>query len=235
MISCSSLNSSTIIVERIHMAYKAGIFDLDGTLLDTLEDLADTMNRTLEERGFPTHPVWAYHHFVGNGAAKIVERTLPPEKRNRALMADCLKAFLKEYARNWNRKTKPYDGVPELLDALTSKQIPMAVFTNKPHDFSELCIQEFFSNWEFKAVFGQREGHPMKPDPAVPLKIAEHLNIPPQQFLYLGDSDADMKTAVNAHMLPVGALWGFRSEKELRESGAVEIIRRPAELLALVN
>jgi phosphoglycolate phosphatase len=217
------------------MEYMAVIFDMDGTLLDTLEDLADAMNRTLEERGFPAHPVEAYRYFVGNGVAKIVERTLPPENRNIELMADCTKAFLEEYDRNWNRKTKAYDGVPELLDTLTLKQIPMAVFTNKPHDFAELCVREFLSKWKFKAVFGQREGHPMKPDPAVPREIVKHLNIPPQAFLYLGDSDADMKTAVNADMFPVGALWGFRSEKELRDSGAVEVINQPMELLKFVN
>jgi len=217
------------------MEYKAVIFDLDGTLLDTLEDLADAMNRTLEERGFPSHPVKAYRYFVGNGVAKIVSRTLPPDKQDKELRADCIKAFLEEYDRNWNRKTRPYDGVAELLDALTMKQIPMAIFTNKPHAFAELCVQEFLSRWKFKAVFGQRDGYPLKPDPAVPQGIAGMLNISPEQFLYLGDSDADMKTAVNAGMLPVGALWGFRSEEELRDAGAVELISRPADLLKLVN
>ncbi|MCG6879891.1 MAG: HAD family hydrolase [Deltaproteobacteria bacterium] len=217
------------------MEYKAVIFDLDGTLLDTLEDLADAMNRTLEERGFPSHPVEAYRYFVGNGVAKIVSRTLPPDKQDKELMADCIKAFLVEYDRNWNRKTRPYDGVAELLDALTLKQIPMAIFTNKPHAFAELCVHEFLSRWKFKAVFGQRDGYPLKPDPAVPREIAGMLNISPEQFLYLGDSDADMKTAVNAGMLPVGALWGFRSEEELRDAGAVELISRPADLLTFVN
>ena len=213
------------------MTYKAVIFDLDGTLLDTLADLADAMNRTLEERGFPVHPLGAYRYFVGNGVAKLVERALPPEKRNDALMTDCKREFMEEYDRNWNRKTRPYDGVPDLLDALTLKRIPMAVFTNKPHAFARRCVQAFLSKWKFEAILGQREGHPMKPDPTVPLKIAGHLNIPPQQFLYLGDSDVDMETAVNARMLPVGALWGFRSEKELRESGAAEVIARPTDLL----
>jgi phosphoglycolate phosphatase len=217
------------------MEYKAAIFDLDGTLLDTLEDLADAMNRTLEERGFPTHPIKAYRYFVGNGAAKLVSRALPPEKRNENLVADCMKAFLEEYDRNWNRKTRPYDGVAELLDALTLKRIPMAIFTNKPHDFAQLCVRKFLGRWEFKAVFGQRKGYPMKPDPTVPHQIAEMLNIPPEQVLYLGDSDADMKTAVNAGMLPIGALWGFRSEEELRDAGAVELISRPTELLKSVN
>lgn len=217
------------------MAYKAVVFDMDGTLLDTLEDLADAMNRTLEDRGFPIHSVKAFRYFVGNGVAKLVSRTLPPEKRNSELTAECLEAFLTEYDRNWNRKTRLYDGVPELLDALTAKEIPMAVFTNKPQHFAELCMREFLPKWEFGVVLGQREGYPMKPDPAVPREIAEHLDIAPEAFLYLGDSDADMKTAVNTKMFPVGALWGFRSEKELRESGAVEVIRQPMELLKFLN
>ena len=217
------------------MTYKAVIFDLDGTLLDTLADLADAMNRTLEERGFPVHPVEAYRYFVGNGVAKIVERTLPPEKRNEALMADCKKAFMEEYDRNWNRKTRPYEGVPELLDTLTSKRIPMAVFTNKPHEFAQRCVHEFLGKWKFQATWGQREGRPMKPDPTVPLEIAEQLNISPRRFLYLGDSDADMETAVNARMCAVGVRWGFRSEEELRKSGAAEVIDRPMDLLKFIS
>jgi phosphoglycolate phosphatase len=217
------------------MEYKGVIFDMDGTLLNTLEDLANAMNRALEERGFPTHPVKAYRYFVGNGAAKLVSRALPPEKRDEDLVSGCMKAFLEEYDRTWNRKTKAYDGVAELLDALTLKGMPMAIFTNKPHDFAKRCVREFLGRWKFKAVFGQREGYPMKPDPAVPREIAGMLNISPERFLYLGDGDADIKTAVNAGMLPVGALWGFRSEEELRDAGAVELIRRPGELLKFVN
>ncbi len=217
------------------MNYKAVMFDMDGTLLDTLADLADAMNHTLAHRGFPTHPIDAYRYFVGSGAAKIVERTLPPEKHTKELMADCLESFLEKYHQNWNQKTRLYDGVSELLDVLTEKRIQMAVFTNKPQQFAELCMTEFFPKWTFRAVFGQREGYPMKPDPSVPREIAAMLNIQPDQFLYLGDSDADMKTAVNAQMLPVGALWGFRSEKELRESGAAAVIRHPADLLKWVT
>ena len=133
------------------MEYEAVIFDLDGTLLDTLEDLADAMNRTLEENGFSITPRGrAYRYFVGNGAAKLVSRALPPEKRNELLTAECLKAFLEAYDRNWNRKTKAYDGVAELLDALTLKEIPMAVFTNKPHEFAQRCVQEFLAKWKFR-------------------------------------------------------------------------------------
>jgi len=216
------------------MGYKAVIFDLDGTLLDTLEDLADSVNRVLQDKGLPTHPTEAFRYFVGSGAAMVVSRALPPKKRTE-LAADCLEAFLEEYSRNWNIKTKPYGGVSELLDALAAKSIEMAVFTNKPQHFAELCIQEFLSGWKFTAILGQRDGFPLKPDPAGPLEIARRVDIPSQEFLYLGDSDIDMKAAVSANMFPVGALWGFRSEKELRESGAVEVISKPTELLKFVN
>ena len=217
------------------MKYKAVIFDLDGTLLDTLEDLADSLNRVLLDKGFPTHPTEAFRYFVGNGPAMLVARALPPERRNDELTADCLEAFRKEYNCSWNVKTKPYNGVSELLDALTAKNIEMAVLTNKPQHFAELCIQEFLSAWKFSMILGQRDGVPMKPDPAGPQEIVRCLDIPPEEFLYLGDSDVDMRTAVHANMFPVGAMWGFRSERELRESGAVEVISRPTELLKFVN
>ena len=216
------------------MEYKGVIFDLDGTLLDTLEDLADSVNRVLQDKGLPTHSTEAFRYFVGSGAAMVVSRALPPEKRTE-LAADCLEAFLKEYNRNWNMKTRPYSGVSELLDALTAKSIEMAVFTNKPQHFAELCVQEFLSAWKFKMILGQRDGFPLKPDPAGSREIARCLDILPQECLYLGDSGTDMKTAVSANMFPVGALWGFRTEKELRESGAVEVIRRPTDLLKFIN
>ncbi|MBW2108808.1 MAG: HAD family hydrolase [Deltaproteobacteria bacterium] len=215
------------------MKYRAVIFDLDGTLLDTLEDLADSLNRVLHHRGLPTHPTEAFRYFVGSGAAMLVSRALPLEKRNDELVAKCLEAFRKEYNRNWNNKTKPYKGVSELLDALTAKQIKMAILTNKPQHFADLCVQEFLSGWKFAKVLGQRDGVAMKPDPTGPREIARCLDIPSQEFVYLGDSDIDMRTAVAADMFPVGAMWGFRSEKELRESGAVKIIGHPMELLEL--
>jgi phosphoglycolate phosphatase len=217
------------------MTYRAVVFDMDGTLLDTLEDLADSLNRVLKDRGLPTHPTKAFRYFVGNGSAMIVRRALPPEMRNDALTEDLLKVFLEVYNRNWNRKTRPYNGVSDLLDALTEKGIEMAVLTNKPQEFAELCVQEFLSKWKFTAVIGQRDGFPLKPDPAGAREIARRLNIAPKEFLYLGDSDADMKTAVRAEMFPVGALWGFRSESELIESGAAEVVHRPVELLKFLR
>ncbi len=217
------------------MKYKAVVFDLDGTLLDTLEDLADSLNRVLRDKGFCTHPTQAYRYFVGNGSTSLVSRVLPDEKRNEELIADCLAAFRRDYKYNWKVKTSPYNGVPELLDAITDKGVKMAVLTNKPHDFAELCVREFFSKWEFAMILGQREGIPLKPDPVGACEIARSLNIPTGEFLYLGDSGVDMTTAVRAAMFPVGALWGFRSEQELREHGAVETIARPIDFIKFIK
>ncbi|MFC1764511.1 HAD family hydrolase [Planctomycetota bacterium] len=217
------------------MTYEAVVFDLDGTLLDTLADLADSLNQVLREKGHPTHPTEAFCHFVGNGAAKLVSRALPAEKRNDTMAADCLEAFRQVYSQHWNKKTQPYDGVPKLLDALTTNGMAMAVFTNKPQHFAELCVKEFLSRWEFAAIRGQQEGFPLKPDPAGAREIARSLGISTEVCLYLGDSDVDMQTAVNARMHPVGAKWGFRSEEELRMHGAIDVIDHPTDLLQILD
>jgi phosphoglycolate phosphatase len=214
---------------------RAVLFDLDGTLLDTLEDIADSLNNVLRNRGLGTHPTEAYRYFVGSGVPTLVSRALPPEKRNDGLIRACVEAFRKEYENNWKAKTRPYEGVPELLDALAGRGVTTAVLSNKPHEFTELCIKEFFSAWEFAAVIGQRDGIPMKPDPAGAGEIVRNLGIPPGQFVYLGDSGVDMDTAVRAGMFPVGALWGFRSEEELRKHGALSVVSQPTELLLFVT
>lgn len=217
------------------MKYRAVVFDLDGTLLDTLEDLADALNHVLQARGLPTHPLKAFRYFVGNGAAMLVSRALPSDQRGDALHADCLAAFREEYSANWNVKTRPYPGIPELLDGLAARGIAMAVLTNKPQHFAELCVRAHFTDRRFAMILGQRDGVPMKPDPAGSREVLQSLNVPARACLYVGDSDVDMTTARNADMLPVGALWGFRSEEELREAGAVEVIAHPTDLLRLVE
>lgn len=214
---------------------KAVIFDLDGTLLDTLDDLADSFNRVLMSRGLPIHPTEAYRGFVGNGAAKLVSRALPPDKRDDGFAEDCLAAFREEYRNSWNRKTRPYDGIPGLLAGLGEMQVGMAVLTNKPQHFAELCVQEYFSSSTFAVVLGQREGVPMKPHPAGPREVARHLNLRCEECIYVGDSDVDMKTAVGASMLPVGVAWGYRAEQELLEHGAAVVIERPCDLIELLE
>ncbi len=217
------------------MRVKAVLFDLDGTLLDTLEDIANSANSALIRHGLPQNEVDAYRYFVGDGVAKLISRALPDGKRDSDIIADCVKAFREDYSRNWNVKTRPYEGVPELLHALAAEHIKMAILSNKPDDFTKRCVTELLPNHDFEMILGQRHGIPMKPDPAGALQIADRLGIMPSQFLYLGDSAIDMKTAVRADMFPVGALWGFRPLEELQEHGAQAVIEHPMDLLGLLG
>lgn len=217
------------------MHFQAVIFDLDGTLLDTLADIADSVNSTLARLGLPTHGVGTYRQFIGDGITTLVSRALPAEKRNDDIVTDCVKAFRESYNRNWKVNTRPYHDVEELLDSLSAKHVKMAVLSNKPHDFTKRCIDELLPNHSFEMILGQRDGIPRKPDPAGALEIAEGLGVKPSRFLYLGDSAVDMETAVRAGMFPVGALWGFRPLEELWEHGAQAVIHGPMELLGLLK
>jgi len=217
------------------MPHKAVLFDLDGTLIDTLEDIGTTVNRILANNGFQGHELGDYRHFIGDGVDALITRALPEGNRKENTIRVCVDAFREEYAREWNVKTKPYDTVPEMLDALVTRGLKIAVLSNKPHEFTKRCVSEFFPNWTFHVVLGERDGFPRKPDPAGALEVADHLQIPPAQFIYLGDTDTDMKTAVAAGMCPVGGVWGYRQAEELRESGALFILKRPIELLSLLD
>ncbi|MGB6647362.1 MAG: HAD family hydrolase [Bacteroidota bacterium] len=213
------------------MMKKAVLFDLDGTLLDTLEDLCDSVNRVLTSRDFPTHPLDAYRYYVGDGAATLFRRVLPEGKNGDEMVQKCLMDFREDYGHNWNVKTKPYPGIEELLDALTGRGIRMTVLSNKPDETTKKCIDGLLPRWRFEPVLGQREGVPKKPDPAGALEIIEILKLRPLDFLYLGDTGTDMRTATAAGMFPLGALWGFRTEEELTETGARGLIKEPLELL----
>lgn len=217
------------------MSYQAVLFDLDGTLIDTLEDLGNAVNRVLVQRGFPEHPLNAYRRFVGDGATMLITRALPKTEQNCDTISASLHAFREDYRRNWNVSTRLYAGVPEMLDALASRGLKMAALSNKPHEFTTLCVSKFLSEWTFDVVLGERDSVPRKPDPAGALEIAAHLKIPPADFLYLGDTDIDMKTATAAGMFAVGVLWGFRPARELQESGAQILIERPMDITDLLT
>ncbi len=217
------------------MTYKAVIFDLDGTLLDSIEDMGDSLNRVLVQNGFPIHNRDAYCRFVGDGATNLISRALPEDKRTNTIIHSCLEAFLGDYDNNWNVKTRLYEGIPELLDTLISRGLKITVLSNKPHKYTIKCMDGFLSDWSFDVVFGQRDDVPRKPHPAGALEIAEQLNISPSDFLYLGDTETDLKTSIAAGMSPVGVLWGFRSAEELRENGAKVLINRPLEVLDLLD
>lgn len=213
------------------MQFKAILFDLDGTLLDTLEDLGNAVNCVLAKKGFPTHTMDTYRFMVGDGITMLMNRALPEDKRKEDIVHVCIREFLEEYDQNWNVKTKPYDGIAEMLDRLTLYGMKMAVLSNKPDEFTKRCVTELLPKWTFDIVMGQSNSFPLKPNPASAKEIARYLNITPSQFIYLGDTAIDMKTAIAAGMFPVGALWGFRTEKELLESGAKITIRKPQEIL----
>jgi len=213
------------------MQFEAILFDLDGTLLDTLGDLANSMNAVLEGRGFTQHEKDLYKQFVGDGMEMLVRRALPESHRGEQVVQACLLAMRKEYSVRWRETTRPYEGIPELLDALRVRRLRMAILSNKPDDFTREMVTALLTPWRFDAVVGARPEMPKKPDPTVALAIARDLGIPPARILYLGDSGTDMRTAVSGGMFPVGALWGFRAAAELEANGARVLISRPMDLL----
>jgi phosphoglycolate phosphatase len=193
------------------------IFDLDGTLADSLADIASAMNRTLRAHGFPVHPVSAYRTFVGEGVRKLVERALPPGTGD--LREAFVAAYQADYAENLLNETRLFPGIPEVLDRLQSAGIPVAVLSNKPEEPTRRLVETLCSRWEFRAVFGERPGVPRKPDPAAALVLADALGAPPGSVAFVGDTSVDMLTARAASMRPVGVLWGFRPN-EVLASGA---------------
>jgi phosphoglycolate phosphatase len=217
------------------MYCRAVVFDLDGTLLDTLADIALSANRVLEVRGFPTHEIDTYRYFVGDGVEMLFRRALPIQAQNPDVISACGNDFRKIYAHNWNVHTRPYAGIPELVDALTARGLEMAVLSNKPHDATERCVDEYFPPGTFRVVLGQRDGIPRKPDPAGALEIADRLAVTPQETVLLGDTATDMTTARNAGMYAVGALWGFRPVRELRDAGARAVIEHPMNLMKILD
>jgi len=213
------------------MSFHAVLFDLDGTLLDTLDDLADSTNLALRRLGLPEQPVEAYKQFIGDGIDNLVRRAVPASRRDSATLAECVNLTREHYAARWAEKTRPYDGIPALLDALTTRGIRMAVFSNKPDEFTQLCVARLLAGWRFAVVLGAGPTLPKKPDPAGARLIAERLQLEPAEIVYVGDTATDMQTAVAAGMFPAGALWGFRTAEELLAHGARMLIQQPLDLL----
>ncbi len=213
---------------------QAILFDLDGTLLDTLDDLASSMNAVLTARGLPLHDNESYKYFVGDGVENLVLRSLPKELRREPMLSECIAEMRAEYSRRWNHSSRPYQGIPELLAALTSRGMSTAVLSNKPQPMTDLCVTNLLAGHNFAAVRGARPGVAKKPDPAAALEIASEVGVAPANWLYVGDTATDMKTAVAAGMRPIGVLWGFRDAAELCDGGAESLIARPSELLELL-
>ncbi len=217
------------------MRFKGVIFDLDGTLVNSLEDIADSMNAVLRTHGFPTHDVGEYKGFVGGGMTNLVIKAMPEKARGDARIALCRDAMLAEYGANYLNKTRPYDGITDLIQELSRMNIQRAVFSNKVDHLTKKIMAELFPHLYFAIVLGSGPGLPEKPDPKGVLAISSHLKILPGDMIYVGDSDVDMQTARNAGMSSAGALWGFRTKEELMANGAEFLLGHPMDLVPILQ
>lgn len=213
---------------------KLVIFDLDGTLLDTVKDLAACVNYALETRGCPTHDIDAYKHFVGNGINNLLKRASPENMRTEEDIQLMRELFIPYYAEHDMDYTRPYDGIPQLLEQLQDKGVKLAVASNKYQSATEKLVKIFFPAIKFEAVLGQREGVPVKPDPTIVFEILDSTGTGAADTLYIGDSGVDMQTASRAGVESAGVTWGFRTEEELRENGSIHIVSNPDEITGIV-
>jgi phosphoglycolate phosphatase len=214
---------------------KLVIFDLDGTLLDTIEDLANSVNFALEHYNFPTHSIDAYRFFIGNGVNKLLERALPVEKRNADSVSMLKERFIEHYFAHSEEFTKPYPGISELVERLYVEGYQLGVASNKVHAATVELVDRFFGDVKFTAVFGQRDGYPVKPNPGILEEIIGLAGVEKSEVMYVGDSGVDVATAYNAKVPFTGVLWGFRPRKELEEVGATRFAATADELYEIIK
>ena len=215
------------------MIYKAAIFDMDGTLVDTLADLHESVNEMLANYNFPLRTLDEVRNFVGNGAKKLMIRSLPADKAG--FVDEALKFYNKCYERNCLNKVAPYDGILELLTALEAKKIPLGICTNKQHFAAVKIAEKTLAPIKFGYISGDEPDKPRKPDPTRALEGAKKFGVVPAQVAYFGDTAVDIETAINAGFLAIGVTWGFRPRSELENSGAQIIIDRPEEIFNLIS
>ncbi len=215
------------------MKYRALLSDLDGTLLNTLEDLADAVNAALARLALPQHEVETYKYFVGDGRRALALQALPEDRRGEATLDALIAHIGEEYEKRYMDHSHPYEGIPELLDTLTARGVRMAILSNKPHDYTQAMVSALLPDWSFEFVLGESPSTPRKPDPAGALHILKGMGIQPAECLYLGDSGVDMQTATAAGLYAVGVLWGFRTADELLSNGAKLLVEKPADIIPL--
>lgn len=216
------------------MKTKALIFDLDGTLIDSLEDIALSMNDVLKEFNLPTHPLTAYNQFVGDGALYLTQRAVP-KNSSQELIDAILERYKNVYDKALHHSTKPYDGIYELLEKLQTTTLKMGILSNKPHEFTLKYVENLFHQFNFKEVHGQKEDVPKKPHPQGAITIANAFNLSPNEIFYIGDTPTDIHTAKNAHMKSIGVLWGFRTKEELEEAGADFLAQHPNDIWDIIH
>lgn len=213
---------------------KAIIFDLDGTLIDSLEDIAVCMNQVFEEMGLPTYKINDYKKFVGGGVDILVENALG-DSRPKEVKKQVSARFKELYDQNLHAKTLPYDGIYDLLEKLEEANIKMAILSNKPHKFTCQYADSLFKDYNFLEVHGQKEHIEKKPNPRAAIDIANSLKLDCSEIYFVGDTKIDMQTAKNANMKAIGVLWGFRDEAELREYGADFIVEKPSDIFDIIS
>jgi phosphoglycolate phosphatase len=223
-----------LVGEGAHMI-KGIIFDLDGTLLNTIDDIADSMNFALKQHGFYEFVNDEYKYFVGKGVHQLVNAVLEDQTNDEQKKNKVLSAYLRKYAELQNNKTKPYPGIEALLIDLNLREIKLAVLSNKPDQDTQKVVKRYFPTVAFDAIFGAQDAFPIKPHPAGANAIVKRFDCKPNEVLYVGDTNVDMLTAQNAKLIAVGALWGFRTEGELRKAKANYIIQQPKELLDIIK
>lgn len=215
---------------------QAVLFDLDGTLLNTIADLAACMNRCLAEENLPTHPLADHNFMVGDGVRNYILRALPEDRRDDAeLYARIEPKYRALYAEHWADNSGPYEGVKDMLAELCRRSLRLAVLSNKPDGFTREMVDHYFGPWSFEIVRGAMPNVPLKPDPTPALQLAGQMGLTPGQFAYVGDTSTDMQTGRGAGMFTVGVTWGFRPREELIEHGAERIIDAPTQLPDLLN
>lgn len=224
-----------VLVEEAQVAAgkKTIIFDLDGTLIDSLEDIAVCMNQVLKELNLPIHKMEDYKYFVGGGISVLIDNAL--KGYSNEIKEEATKKFKVIYDQKLHSKTKPYDGIYELLDELEKLDVNLAILSNKPHEFTLQYANSLFDKYNFKEIHGQKQTIPKKPDPIAAINIAKSFDANCEEVYFVGDTMVDMQTAKNAKMIAIGVLWGFRDEKELSEHGADFLVNHPLEILKIVN
>jgi phosphoglycolate phosphatase len=216
---------------------KTIIFDLDGTLIDSLEDIAVCMNQVLKELNLPTHEMNDYKYFVGGGISILVDNALNALNKDISdeLKEKVTQRFKEIYDQKLHLKTKAYDGIYELLDELVKLDCNIGILSNKPHEFTIEYANTLFSKYKIKEVHGQKKDVPKKPDPIAAIAIANSFEVPCEEIYFVGDTMVDMQTAVSAKMIGIGVLWGFRDEEELMGNGATFIVKHPLDILDIIN
>jgi phosphoglycolate phosphatase len=218
------------------MKYRAAIFDLDGTLVDSLGDMADSINAVLALYNYPQHPIERYGQMAGDGIISLIRRSLPADRAGDIdFIISCLPLVDAEYDKRWYVRTHPYEGIPELLQLINDKRVGLAILSNKPHPFVTKFMPHFFPNIKFDVIFGARPGIPQKPSPAAAYEIASIIGIDASECIFIGDSCADMLTGKAADMFSVGVTWGFRPVQELLDAGADIVVTHPVEIMNLLE